>query len=267
MVFRKKRGMRKRPMRRRATKKVSKPLRRAIKQVVKSQAETKVINVPTTGSLVVNTVNLPYPALSGIQYLASDIFAVPQGTQNDTGIGSLNRIGDKINALGFQMNYYFSTAAIYSLASAVYMIPYIKLRVTVFEAKYGVPAPSTPLTYDGNYLSTNTSTLQPINYDAGFVRKVLHDRVYIIRNQNAPQQNGGTLPILPTNNVFHFQKYFKYNKLVSSVDNPNPSGTATKNPIYIAIAAELDDAQTGIVPSGTKILFTTGYTRCWFKDS
>lgn len=266
MVFRKKVYRRKRPMRKRATKKVSKPLRRAIKQVMKSNTETKTINCPTTGSTVVNTANLNYLGLSGMQYLVNDVFSVPQGIQNDTGVSAPNRIGDKITALGFKMNYYFSTFNFYSLGGQVLTLPYIKLRVLVFEGKYGAPPPSTALTYDGNFLSTETSTLQPINYDAGYVRKVLHDKVYLIKNIIAPVSNTTYQPS-KLGNVFHFQRYIKYNKLVSSVDNPNPSGQATKNPIYITIAAEVDDSVTGLVPSGTPIMTTTGFTQAWFKDA
>lgn len=265
MPFRPRKQYKRKMLRTRAKPKVSQPLRRAIKQVVKSQQETKTINVPTSGSTVVNTANLQYTALSGIQYLAQDIFAVPQGVQDDTGIAAPNRIGDKITAMGFRMNYYFTTVNFYSVAGLL-VLPYIKLRVTVFEGKYGAPPPSTPLLYDANFLSGETSTLQPINYDAGYCRKLLHDKVYIIRNMNAPVSNTVYQP-LKIANVFHFNKKIKYNKVVSSVDNPNPSGQATKNPIYICIAAEVDDAVTGLVPSGTPILFTTGYTQCWFKDA
>lgn len=248
------------------TMKVSKTLKRAIKSVVKTVAETKTINCPTTGSTVVNTANLPYTALSGVQYLCNDVFSVPQGIQNDTGVSAPNRIGDKINALGFKMNYYFSIINFYTIGAAVITVPYIKLRVLVFEGKYGAPPPSTALTYDGNFLNGDTSTLQPVNYDAGYVRRVLHDQVHIVRNFNSPTSNTVYQPN-KLGNVFHFQKYIKYNKLVSSVDNPNPGGQATKNPIYVTISAELDDAVTGLVPSGTPILFSTGFTQAWFKDS
>lgn len=268
MPFRPRKQYKRKVLRTRAKPKVSQPLRRAIKQVVKSQQETKTINVPTSGSTVVNTVNLQYTAQSGVQYLAQDIFSVPQGVQDDTGISAPNRIGDKISALGFRMNYYFTTVNFYSTAGITLCAPYIKLRVTVFEGKYGAPPPSTPLLYDGNFLNGDTSTLQPINYDAGYCRNVLHDKVYIVRNQNSTL-NGFGAPYQPLKigNVFHFNKKIKYNKLVSTVDNPNPSGQATKNPIYICIAAELDDAVSGLVASGTPILFTTGYTQCWFKDA
>jgi len=248
------------------TMKVSKNLKRAIKSVVKTVAETKTINCPTTGSTTVNTIALQYPGLSGIQYLCNDVFSVPQGIQNDTGVSAPNRIGDKINALGFKMNYYFTTVNFYSLGSALITVPFIKLRVVVFEGASGAPPPSTSLTFDTNFLSGETSTLQPINYDAGYVRRVLHDRVYVIRNMNSPSSNAVYQPT-KIGNVFHFQKYIKYNKLVSSVDNPNPSGQATKSPIYVTISAEVDDSQTGLVPSGTPILFTTGFTQAWFKDS
>jgi len=246
--------------------KVSKNLKRAIKSVVRTVAETKTINCPTSGSSTVNTVALQYPALSGIQYLVSDVFSVPQGIQNDTGVSAPNRIGDKINALGFKMNYYFTTVNYYSLGGAVINVPFVKLRVTVFEGAHGAPPPSTPLAYDPNFLNVNTSTLQPINYDAGYVRRVLHDKVYIVRNLNSPTSNTVYQPP-KIGNVFHFQRYIKYNKLVSTVDNPSPAGQETKTPIYIAISAEIDDSQTGLVPSSTPILFTTGYTQAWFKDS
>jgi hypothetical protein len=249
------------------TRKVSKTLAKAIKSVVSKNAETKLINVPQSGTST-NTIALNYLALSGIQYLVQDVFAVPQGVENTTGIGGLNRIGDKIQALGFQMDYYFQPFANYGVAGTTVAIPYVKLRVVVFEGKFGVPAPSTPLLYDTNYLALNTSTLQPINYDAGYCRKVLHDKVYIIRNDSSLAGNSPTLNVIrPLGSVFHFKKYFRYNKLVQSVDSPSPANTQTKNPIYIVISAELDDAQTGITPSGTPILNTTGFTRAWFKDS
>jgi len=249
------------------TRKVSKTLAKAIKSVVSRNAETKTLNVPQAGTSL-NTIALNYTALSGIQYLVQDLFATPQGIENSTGIGAPNRIGDKVSALGFQMDYYFQPFSNYVVGGTSIAIPFIKLRVVVFEGKFGVPPPSTPLLYDTNYVALNTSTLQPINYDAGYCRKVLHDRVYIIKNSSslagqAPPQN----ILRPLGSVFHFKKYFRYNKLIQSVDNPTPSGTATKNPVYIVISAELDDAQTGIVPSGTPILNTTGFTRAWFKDS
>ena len=259
--------MRKRPMRRRASKKVSKPLRRAIKQVVQQTAETKTINVATAGSTTVNTVALQYNALTGIQYLVQDLFLCPQGIENSTGVHAPNRIGDKINALGFQMDYYFHTAANYSIGGGTFAIPFVKLRVVVFEGKYGAPPPSTPLLYDNNYLSLNTSTLQPINYDAGYCRKVLYDKVFVLKNDSSL---AGTIPaqniLKPVGHVFHFKKYIKYNKRIASVDNPTPSGSDTKNPVYIVISAEIDDSQTGMTPSGTVLLSTTGFTRAWFKD-
>ena len=56
--------------------KVSKPLRKAIKQVMKGQVETKTINVtdPDSGLIRKNTINKVYLSASGLQYLAQDIF-------------------------------------------------------------------------------------------------------------------------------------------------------------------------------------------------
>lgn len=73
--------------------KVSKPLRKAIKQVMKTQVETKTINVPLNPGGSANSVYVPYGALSGVQYLAQDIFRLPQGVEDSTTLGAPNRVG------------------------------------------------------------------------------------------------------------------------------------------------------------------------------
>lgn len=249
--------------------KVSKGLKKAIKTVMKRNVETKTINVPSTPGGGANTVNVPYGALSGIQYLAQDIFRCPQGAFDSTALNSANRIGDKITAIGFLMDYYFSIPCFYSIASTSFFIPFVKLRITVFKQAFGSPLLSTPLLYDNDFLPTNTSTLQPINWDEGYVKDVLYDKVFVIRNTNSVMSGGsGTLPNLPViGQTFHFKKYFKYPHTVKYTDNNSSTPNSTTAPIYIAICAEYDDANTGIIPSGTKIIFTTGYTRAWFKDA
>lgn len=273
MVFRRgKRAPRRRmPMRRRATRsrRVSKPLARAIKQVVNRQVETKTINVPVTPGGSSNSLYVPYGALSGVQYLAQDIFRQPQGVGNSTQLNATNRVGDKIQALGFLMDYYFSIPNYYTIASTSFFLPYVKLRITVFKQAFGSPLLSAPLLYDSNFLASSTSTLQPINWDEGYVKDVLFDKVVVIRNSLSVQAAGsGTLPnIAVSGNMFHFKKYIKYPHAVKYVDNNGASPDSTDKPIYIAISAEVDDSNTGLVPSGTKIVFSTGYTRAWFKDA
>jgi len=249
--------------------KVSKPLRKAIISVMKTKVESKTINCPLTPGGSANSVFTPYPALSGVQYLVQDIFKVTQGVEDSTSLNAPNRIGDRIQAIGFLMDYYFSIPNYYSIASTSFFIPYVKLRITVFKQAFGSPLLSTPLLYDSNFLATATSTLQPINWDEGYVKDVLYDKVVIIRNNLGVQAAGsGTLPgIPPSGNMFHFHKYIKYPHTVKFTDNNSASPNSTDKPIYVAISAEVDDSNTGLVPSGTKILWSTGYTRGWFKDA
>lgn len=267
---RKKRMGRKRPVtRRNKTAKVSKPLRQAVKQVMKTQVETKTINVPTTPGGGTNSAYVPYGALSGIQYLCQDVYRCPAGVNDSTSIGSANRIGDRIQAIGFLMDYYFSIPNFYPIGSTAFFIPYVKLRVTVFKQVSGQPPVSTALLYDSNFLAANTSTLQPINWDEGYVKDVLYDKVFVIRNNLGVQAAGsGTLPGIPqSGNMLHLRKYIKYPHVVKYTDNNTASPDSTDKPILIVISAEIDDSNTGLVPSGTKILFSTGYTRAWFKDA
>lgn len=249
--------------------KVSKPLRKAIKQVMKTQVETKTINVPLSPGGSANSVYTPYGALSGVQYLAQDIFRLPQGVEDSTVLGAPNRVGDKIQAIGFLMDYYFSIPNFYAIASTSFYIPYVKLRITVFKQAFGSPLLSTPLLFDTNFLATATSTLQPINWNEGFVKDVLYDKVFVIRNNLSVQSAGsGTFPnTAVSGNMLHFKKYIKYPHAVKFTDNNTTSPNSTDKPLYICITAEVDDSNTGLVPSGTKIVFITGYTRAWFKDA
>jgi len=263
---RKKKGGRKLRQRKRSTKKVSKPLRRAIKQVMKTQIETKTINCPDpTG--VSNSVATPYAALSGLQYLVQDVFKLNQGVQNSTVIAAANRIGDKVKGVGFLMDYYFRIINFYSIGSNTFFLPYVKLRITLFTQAFGIPPSPAPLVYDTNFLNSATSTLQPINWDEGYVKTVLYDRVHIIRNTLSVQGAIAAASVSPLGQVFHFKKYVKYDHLVKYMDNNTGAPNSTDKPVYLAISAEVDDSLTGSVPSGQKILFTTGYTRAWFKDA
>lgn len=263
-IFRKKRFAKKRTQKNR---KVSKPMLRAVKQVMNRQVETKTINCPNPSGLANNNY-VPYTALSGVQYLVSDVFKQPQGTGDSTVLGSGNRIGDKVKAIGFLMDYYFSIPNTYPIGATPIIVPYVKLRITVFNQAFGSPLLPSALLYDSNFNATNTSTLQPINWDEGYVKNVLYDKVHIIRNNLSIQAVGATLTSVPqSGNMLHFKKYFKYDHNVKYVDNNTTSPNSTDKPIYIVISAEIDDSNTGLVPSGTKILYSTGYTRAWFKDA
>lgn len=268
MRINKSKVLRKRQPRKKSVR-VTKNLRQAVKTIIKKQIETKTINCPLVPGGGVNSAFVPYGALSGIQYLCQDVFRCPQGVNDSTSIGSLNRIGDRVEAIGFLMNYYFSIPNFYPVAATSFFLPYVKLRITVFQQAFGSPLLSTPLVYDSNFLPTNTSTLQPINWDEGYVKKVLYDKVVVIRNilsSQVPGGGGGT-PNIPGGNMFHFKKYIKFPHKIKYTDNNSASPDSTTMPVYVAIAAEVDDSQSGLVPSGTKILFSTGYTQAWFRDA
>ena len=255
----------------RKSKSVSQPLRRAIKQVVKGQVETKTINVPdpTSGLLPTNTVNRQYLAASGVQYLVQDVFRLPQGTNDSTILGSGNRVGDSINALGFKMNYFFHTRNMVVSAGQNIQIPFVKLRITVFTTAYGVALLNMPLLYDNNFLNVQTYTLQPINRDEGYVKKVLYDKVFIIRNENDFSTDSVSVPNTQMlyGNVMHFQKYIKFNHRLKYMDNNSTDPSGTSQPIFVSITAESDDSLSGFIPSNTPLVYTTGYTQAWFKDA
>jgi len=266
------RRLRRRPGRRSAVRrtrkaKPSKALTRAVKQIVKTNIETKTINVPSAVTPTSNNANIPYGALSGLQYLVQDVFKVAQGVTDSTAITSPNRLGDKIRGVGFLMDYYIHMPTFYTLAGTSYPIPFVKFRITAWKQAYGSPLLNQPLLYDSNFLVTNTSTLQPINWDEGYVKETIYDKVFIIRNNYVGFTPGASFQVPPLSNVFHFKKYIKYDKVIKFVDNSSTSPNSTDNPVYVTLSAEVDDSWSGLVPSGTKILFTTGYTRAWFKDA
>ena len=224
--------------------------------------ETKSITAPTFGSLTVNTIAVPYPSNAGPLYLIQDLFKMPQGTEDGTGVLSANRVGDKIHSLGFLMDYYFHMPTTYSL-SAQFWLPFVKIRVLAFTISPNTPVPTANLLFDTNILNTNTATLQPINYSAGYVKTVLYDKVHILRSNN---QSQGTVVFNKYSNVLHFRKYIKYDRQIKYTDNLVSNPDQTNLPVMVAISCELDDS-TALVPSGQPLLYVTGYSRGWFKDA
>jgi len=267
MPFRPKKQNRGRRSARPRTAKPSKTLKRAIKQVVSKQVETKTINCPDIPGGSTNSVAVTYGALAGIQYLVQDVFRQPQGTANSSVIGSGNRIGDKIKAVGMLMDYYFHMASNFNLGGTDYRIPFIKLRVTAFRTAFGSPLLGTSLVYDTNFLTGNTTTLQPINWNEGYVKDVLYDKVFTLKQFPTMASAAGPNLNLKETAVFHFKKYLKFPNLVKYCDNNTTSPNSTTMPIYLAITAEVDDANAGLIPSGSTLLNYTGYTRAWFKDA
>lgn len=255
---------RKKKMPRKGRRTARRPAMKAVRAVVKStlrrQMETKIINVA-------DQANLAYTALGGIQMLAADVYSVQQGVRNSSQAGAANRIGDRIRAHGFQMNYYFTIPNFYNVGAASFYIPFVKVRCIVFQTANYIPALTSTLLFDTNFLPAATSTLQPVNYDGGFVKKVLYDKVFVIRNTLSVQSGGATGVNIPQiGNMIQWRKFIPYKNLVKFSDNSTIQPNSTDAPIYVAISAEVDDANTGLVPSGTTILRTTGYTRAWFKD-
>lgn len=240
-----------------------------VKKQTNKKLETKTINVPDADSLgLTNTVNREYNTRQGIQLLAGDIFQVRKGVDDDSTLLATNRIGDRIQGIGFVCDYYFTTKSVYALSTLTYFIPFVKLRIVVWRQAQSTGALTQALLCDENFLNANTSTLQPINWDEGFIKDVLYDKVHIIRNsQFTSFTQSGCVPSaqLPMSNVFHFKKYFKFDHPIKFFDNQSTPNNTDK-PINLAIFAELDDA-TSVIPTNSTILYTTGYTRAWFKDA
>jgi len=252
--------------------KLSQPMRKAIKQVVKGQVETKTINVvdPNSGMLPSNTVSKVYQSASGLQYLAQDVFKVVKGVDDTTALNGQNRIGDKVRASGFLMNYYFHNSNVYSIGSNIYQIPWVKLRILVFTTAFGVTPPTYSTAYNTDFLAANTYTLQPVAQNEGYIKQVLMDKTIILRNQNQFTTGSGQSPSqqLVHGGVYHFKKYIKFDHPLKYMDENSSNPNNTDKPVYIAISAEIDDSWVGgIPPTGTTILYTTGYTQAWFKDA
>ena len=261
-----------RPARKVSARKPSKTMVRAVKQIVKQQVETKTINVvdPNSGMLPANTVSKAYGAASGLQYLAQDVFKCLKGVEDSTSLSAQNRIGDKIRASGFLMNYYFHNSNTYTIGGNTYTIPFVKLRILVFTTAFGVAVPTYPLVYNPDFLGANTYTLQPISHNEGYVKNVLLDKTIILRNQNQFATTSSSSPNnqLVHGGVYHFKKYIKFDHPIKYMDDNASYPNNTDKPVYIAISAEIDDSWVGgIPPSGTNILYTTGYTQAWFKDA
>lgn len=263
-----------RKSRRSSTKKVSKSLRTAIKQVVKTQFETKTINVPdptTSGSSSSNTLNRVYGQGVGLLFLAEDIFKVAIGANNNTVLPSVNnvgnRIGDRVRGVGFLLDYFFHTRSSFTLGSAKYHLPFVKLRISVYTCPFGVPKPDVFTLYDPNMIQLGGASLRPIDWDEGVIKNKIYDKLIIIRNQPADPLGSDPNTIFPYDSVYHFRKYFKYDKIIKYMDSTvlNPNGT--HEPIYVSITAEVDDSFSGLVPSNTTLLYITGRSQAWFKDA
>ena len=237
----------------------------AVKDVNKKEIETKTINCVDAASTTTNTVGRVYPSASGLQILVADVFSVPQGVADSTAIGALNRIGDKIRGVGFYMDYYIHGYNTYGVGGNQYQIPYIKVRITIWKQAFGIPVLTAPLLYDTNFLTGATSTIQPLNWDKGYIKDLIYDKVHIIQS-NYAQVDASTLAAYPLTNVYHFKKYFKYDHPIKFTDNNSATPNSTNMPIYISMSAEVDEGNV-FVPSGARLLNTTGYTRAWFKDA
>jgi len=243
------------------TKMAKGPLQKYVKTIAKEvfdkRTETKQYNCPSGQQ------NAWYAANGGIAYLVSDVFNMPQGVEDASSTTAKNRIGDKIKAIGFKLCYDFSLPANYSVGSSVITLGYVKLRVMAFQMAPNVPIPTYPLIFDTNYNPTQTYTQQPINWGEGYVKKVLYDKTYCLKNNNAVLPPGGQIPFT---NVLQFRKYIPFDKFISYTDENSADPNQTTKRVFVTLTAEYDTPNT-VTPTGTKILYISGYTQAWFKDA
>lgn len=241
---------------------------KAVKRVLMRNVETKCINAPHNGIGPSNTLGQPYPANTGLIYLAKDIFAMPQGSADSTAVSATNRVGDRINAKGFLMNYTFQPKLFYTVGTSNFYIPFVKIRVTAFQANFGVGNITDSLLYDNNVTAGAGTTLKPINWGSGYIKSVLYDKVFVVTN-NASGLTGGTTSVQVANwgKCLHFRKYINLkNKVIDYADNSSTSPNATRYPIMVVVSGEYDDYST-ITPTGTTLFHMTGATVGWFKDA
>lgn len=248
-----------------------KATKQLIKQALSTEIETKTINVPDPVQLITNTVNRLYTAGSGLQFLAVDAFRQFQGIANSTVIGSPvgNRIGDKVKAVGILMDYFFHSRSFYSIGANSYHIPFIKVRITLFTQAFAVPLPTVLQLYDPAFIAGGGASLRPVDYSEGNARRVLYDKLVIIDNPPADPLSAAAQPNSPQpiSAMIRVRKYIKLDKFIKYMDSNSGAPDSTQNQIHLAITAEVDDSFTGLVPSGTTLLYMTGRTQCWFKDA
>lgn len=241
------------------TKTVEQIARKEAKKVVAEENKTKICHAPDIKNVV-------YKALTGIQYLCQDLFSMPAGDLNSSVIGSANRFSDKIKPSGFMMNYYFHTLPQYPI-NVPYYPAFIKVRIIAFTTVFTqTVAPTTAEVLDFNYFGNlNGVTLNPINYDEGIVKRVLYDKVKIVRAIN-PILSPTAVATLPYANMYHLKKFVKYKTLIHYNDNNTTYPNSTKEPVYLAVLMEFDESYTALTPSGTGIAYTTGCVTGYFKN-
>jgi len=247
--------------------KFNKAVKQEIKSISYKTQETKQINVPDFNTPLTNTVGLVYPSASGLQYLFQDCFKVARGTDDGTQIGSANRIGNSVYALGIRMNYTFQNYSVI-LSPVTMLMPFVRLRIIVFQqtASTGVaPAPSALTLLDTNFVGTGaftSSTLQPVRYNGGAVKRVLYDKVKILKNL-VPSLNPTGTTTYPQASVYNFSKYLK---LKQKVKYTTLAGEPTEEPIHCCIIAEVDNTNAQCA-SGTRLVMTSGFSQCFYKDA
>jgi len=256
---------------------LSKPQQKAVAQIAtkvqKKKIETKIINCPdaNSGLFPTNTKNRQYLSASGLQYLVKDVYRMTASVNDSSAVNAGNRLGDEIMGVGFEMNYYFHLASNYTFSGLKLLIPFVKMRLIVFRSPFIAGTPNYGTLFDTNYLNVSTLTLQPIGWREGFVKDVLYDEVHILKPHDTYTVDNVSFPNTQqsVSNVFHFKKYFKYDKLIRIMDESQTDLNGTREPIHIAMTAEIDDSWSsgGFPPSDTILLYTTGYTRAWFKDA
>ena len=245
---------------------MSAPVEKAVETIARKEAKKVVQKEEKIKQTHQEVMHVAYKALTGIQYLVQDLYSMPPGDLNLTVVGSANRFSDRIKPTGFYMNYYFGTIPQYSIGVPYYPA-FIKIRIMAFTSIFTqTVAPATAEVLDFNFFGNlNGCTLNPINYDKGIVKRMLYDKVKIVRATN-PILSPTAVATLPYANVYHLKKFIKFKSLIHYNDNNTTFPDSTREPIYVAITAEFDESWTALTPSGTGLLFTTGYTQGFFRN-
>lgn len=244
----------------RANKQVKRLIKYELNKVVETKHSYKTYSTST------------YNANDDMLVVANDIFGgITQGTGDSSTPGAGNRIGDAINARGVLLNFRLVARPTFNVSgTGTFQLPWVTVRLMVIQATASnalVGNPTKAKCFDDQAMTVNLApTVVPWSMTQyGYVKKVLYDKTYKIRNDGLFVNNSVlTDPVL--GNELNFKKYFKMDKIIKYTDNVTSTPNQTAFPLYFCLLAESAPfLSTGI--SNSPLVSISGYTKVFYKDA
>lgn len=255
-----------RPSRRKGGKRVSKFLTvYDAKKLISKNIETK--------CAYKDYVTSTYSDRDDVLNVVQDVFGgIQQGSLDSSVPSSANRIGDSINARGVLFNFRITARPTYNHAGITYQLPYVYVRIMIIQARGPVSllgVPNKARLFDQNAMVVNTApTRIPFSNDNyGYVKKVLFNKVYKIRNSGLFVNNGVATDSLLANDMF-FKKYIKMDKIIKYTDSLAGATNETVSPLHFCVIGETAPfLNTGMNLTVNSLFTISGYTKVYFKDA